>query len=203
MCGEVDLKSKLDNSTYRISGVYGPSTTVNRSNFFSEMVLPKPSASIPWLICSDFNQTLNLSGRSTLRRQQDAIFQQLIQNLGLIDLTLHGRRFTWSNEQDTPTFVRLDRFLVSTAWCQAFPNCIQITLATTSSDHSPILCICSTKFPMPNTFKFEIFWLRIQGFPELVQQTWLQKSIADTPKTLHQKMIKLRKVMRNRNKEGV
>jgi hypothetical protein len=32
--------------------------------------------------------------------------------LGLIDLNLHGKKFTWSNERDNPTLIRLDIFLM-------------------------------------------------------------------------------------------
>ena len=38
------------------------------------------------------------------------------------DLHLHGRCFTWSNERENPTLVRLDRVLVSIDWDEMFPS---------------------------------------------------------------------------------
>jgi hypothetical protein len=36
-------------------------------------------------------------------------FRRLINDLGVKELALHGRKFTWSNRQDPPTLVKLDR----------------------------------------------------------------------------------------------
>jgi hypothetical protein len=35
-------------------------------------------------------------------------FRRLIDDLALKEMPLHGRKFTWSNQQDNPTLVRLD-----------------------------------------------------------------------------------------------
>jgi hypothetical protein len=63
------------------------------------------------------------------------------------------------------------------------------------SDHSPILCTCTTKFSLPNIFKFENFWLKLPDFKELMRQAWLQEAIAGTPKELNHKLTKLHKVI--------
>jgi exonuclease III len=68
---------------------------------------------------------------------------------------MQGRKFTWSNGIDQSTFVRHDRFLISTEWSQSYPVSIQIALTSTVSDHCPVLCTYETKFPLPNTFRFE------------------------------------------------
>lgn len=49
--------------------VYGPSTPTNRQMFFQELIQAKPSDHTPWMICGDFNQTIQLSDRSNTRRQ--------------------------------------------------------------------------------------------------------------------------------------
>jgi exonuclease III len=199
----VDLQSKLDNSVMRVSGVYGPSTPTNRSTFFAELINSKPTQDTPWLVCGDFNQTVNNSDISRQSRQQDVIFQQLVQTLGLIDLRLHGRQFTWSNEREMPTFARLDRFLISNSWSQLFPNCLQTALPINVSDHSLIACTCSTTFPLPNTFRFEIFWLKLPEFKDLVHASWDRTTLVENPYMLQQKMIKLRKSIRQWKKNRV
>jgi hypothetical protein len=50
-------------------------------------------------------------------------FRGFINDLGLKELHLHGRKFNWSNHQDAPTLVKLDRTLCTADWEQLFPNC--------------------------------------------------------------------------------
>jgi hypothetical protein len=173
------------------------------AHFFAELINSKPTQDTPWLVCGDFNQTVNNSDRSRQPRQQDVIFQQLVQTLGLIDLRLHGRQFTWSNEREMPTFARLDRFLISNSWSQLFPNCLQTKLPTTVSDHSPIASTSSTTFRLPNTFRFKIFWLKLPEFKDLVHASWDRTTLAENPYMLQQKMIKLRKSIRQWKKNRV
>jgi hypothetical protein len=40
------------------------------------------------------------------------IFNEAISNAGLVEIPLKGRRFTWSNMQDTPLLQRLDWFFL-------------------------------------------------------------------------------------------
>jgi len=47
-------------------------------------------------------------------------FRRLISDLELRDLPLLGRKYTWSNQQDVPTLVKLDRILCSSDWEQIF-----------------------------------------------------------------------------------
>lgn len=58
----------------------------------------KPVDDTPWIVCGDFNKTIDASDRSNTRRSSDTAFAQLINSLGLLDMRLHGRQYTWSNE---------------------------------------------------------------------------------------------------------
>lgn len=40
-------------------------------------------------------------------------FRRLIDDLALKEVPLHGRKLLWSNRQDSPTLVKLDRVLCS------------------------------------------------------------------------------------------
>lgn len=57
-----------------------------------------------------------------------ARFWRTVAELQLQDLHLHGCSFTWSNERENPTLVKLDRVLVSMDWEEMFPNCHLCTL---------------------------------------------------------------------------
>jgi endonuclease/exonuclease/phosphatase family metal-dependent hydrolase len=66
-------------------------------------------------------------------------FRRLLNELELVEIDLLGRQFTWSNEREAPTLVRLDRVFVTTDWDQLFPDCILQALASSISDHCPLL----------------------------------------------------------------
>jgi hypothetical protein len=61
------------------------------------------------------------------------LFNEAINNLGLVDIPLKGRKFTWSNMQDSPLLQRLDWFFTFLAWSTTFPNTIALPLAMTTS----------------------------------------------------------------------
>jgi hypothetical protein len=50
-------------------------------------------------------------------------FRRLINDLALKEIYLNGRCFTWSNEQNPPTMVLLDRFLCTSDWEEAHGEC--------------------------------------------------------------------------------
>jgi endonuclease/exonuclease/phosphatase family metal-dependent hydrolase len=125
-----------------------------------------------WIL-HDFNATLNIQDRSnrSYPLHHTRAFKALIDSIGVIDLPLYDRNYTWSNGRELSSFVRLDRFLISTTWSTTFPNCVQTIAANTFSDHCPIICECESKFPKPNYFQFENFWLQVDGYNELVETT--------------------------------
>jgi hypothetical protein len=49
-------------------------------------------------------------------------FRRFINDLALKEIPLHGRKHTWSNQQNSPTLVKLDRVLCSVDWEEKFPN---------------------------------------------------------------------------------
>jgi hypothetical protein len=107
-------------------------------------------------------------------------------------LDQHGRNFTWSNERDNPTFVRLDRFLITPACTTRFPNSLQLSLPNPNSDHCPLLCQCSTYYVIPNIFCFENYRLKIKNFKDLVTTQWNNDQTSRNPQQLAQKIKLLR-----------
>jgi len=92
----------------------------------------------------------------------------------LRELDLSGRKFTWANSLDTPTFERLDRVLVSTDWEQKFCLAVVQALTRDISDHTPLLLDCGTSTTQGNQlpFQFEFCWLLTNGFFEQVRDVW-------------------------------
>jgi hypothetical protein len=51
-------------------------------------------------------------------------FRRWINDLALKEIHVHGHKFTWSNGQNNPTLVKLDRALCSIDWEYLFPDAI-------------------------------------------------------------------------------
>lgn len=58
------LKNKEDQQQFYMTGVYGPCTTMLRNEFLDELRDIKPGNNTPWLVCGDFNFTLQASDRN-------------------------------------------------------------------------------------------------------------------------------------------
>ena len=74
-------------------------------------------------------EILEASSLSVSRRMMN-VFRRFISDMELKDLYLHGRSFTWSNEQERATMVKLDRVLCNDAWDARFPGCLLQALSS-------------------------------------------------------------------------
>jgi hypothetical protein len=100
------------------------------------------------------------------------LFNEAISNIGLVEIPLKGRRFTWSNMQDDPLLQRLDWFFSSLAWTVNFPNTLALPLAMTTSDHAPCVIFTETSIPKSEIFRVENSWMDMEGFLPLVELNW-------------------------------
>ena len=99
-------------------------------------------------------------------------FNDIIGHLGLVELPLKGRAFTWSNMQEQPLLEQLDWFFTSVNWTSVYPNTVVLPLAKSSSDHVPCMVNISTVIPKATLFRFESFWVDQPGFLEVVKGSW-------------------------------
>jgi hypothetical protein len=51
-------------------------------------------------------------------------FRRMVNDLDLKEIPLLGRRYTWSNEREAPTLIKLDRVLCTTDWEALYPEVI-------------------------------------------------------------------------------
>lgn len=85
-------------------------------------------------------------------------FRRVVSECNLGDLGFKGSKFTWSNKQDSGSFVkeRLDRALATPEWCGRFPNSLVEVLPVTTSDHKPLWLRFNSSFRLaPKLFRFE------------------------------------------------
>jgi hypothetical protein len=84
-----------------------------------------------------------------------------------------GRKFTWSNELESPTLVRLDRVFTTKEWDQLFSDCV-LSSASTTSDHCPLLLGLHEFTLGKRRFHFDSFWPWLEGFLEEMARSWEQ-----------------------------
>jgi hypothetical protein len=96
---------------------------------------------INWMVMDDFNfyRSLQDRNREGGNMHDIIVFNEMISNLGLQEIPLKGRNFTWSNMQQEPLLEQLDWRFTSVNWISDYPNTLLISLAKTTFDH--ILCM--------------------------------------------------------------
>lgn len=200
-CLSVRLQDRKDTSSLWFTGVYGPSSPRTKVEFLEEIKSHKPQGTTPWILGGEFNITLNIQDRNRPANSADwrntRQFAQLVSDLGLLNLNLQGRTFTWTNERDSPAMARLDRFLISNEWNLKYPNSSQKALLSTSSDHCPLSLTAKTSHMKTNFFRFENIWLKFEDLSQLVTETWQSEPTAHTPDTLQKKLNKLQTKIKN------
>nr|GEW84404.1 RNA-directed DNA polymerase, eukaryota, reverse transcriptase zinc-binding domain protein [Tanacetum cinerariifolium] len=75
---------------------------------------------------------------------------------------------------------KLDRFLVSKSFCDAFPHTTGVILEKGISDHRPILLKEHSVDYGPIPFCFFNSWLELDGFHKLIEDTWKCDGIVET-----------------------
>lgn len=99
-------------------------------------------------------------------------FFDWINSNALLDLHLHGSKYTWSNHQLHPILSRLDRFLISRDWAILYPNATQKVLPKLALDHCPILLDSMKDRWGPTPFRFKLLWLLESDLPNLIRAWW-------------------------------
>ena len=100
------------------------------------------------------------------------IFNEIISNLGLLEIPLKGRKYTWSNMQDDPLLEQIDWVFTSVNWISDYPDTLLLPMARPTSDHIPCKIQIGTNIPKAQTFRFENYWIDHPGFMDLVKSVW-------------------------------
>ncbi|PWA38623.1 RNA-directed DNA polymerase, eukaryota [Artemisia annua] len=133
-CGDnyivVEEKQKNSAEDFYIINVYGPQHQPDQSilwSFLCNFILNHPGK---FILFGDLNEVRNESERfgSIFSSADAAIFNDFIQDTGLIDLPMGGRNFTWMNKVGSK-MSKLDRFLISDDVIQDPPNLQVVAIA--------------------------------------------------------------------------
>ena len=166
------LRNKEDGFQWILVAVYGAAQPAYKDKFLTELVKACSKETLPILIGGDFNiiRRSEEKNNDNFDRHYPFIFNAVIESLDLRELWLSGRQFMWANNLDNPTFKKLDRILVSTDWEHKYPLTTVNALERVLSDHTPIVLNtgAASDTRNQNLFKFELGWLKRDGFVDLV-----------------------------------
>jgi len=126
-------------------------------------------------VCGHFNSVRSAAerkGRPTVFRHSDAeVFNSFIHESLLIDLPICGRLFTWYRG-DGVSMSRIDRFLLSSKWCDTWPHCIQVAYQRGLSDHVPVMLHVDEINWGPQPLRMLKCWADLPGYADFVREKW-------------------------------
>lgn len=195
-----------ESDEWDLTAVYGPQRKQSKLRFIEELKRLNNYAAGPWLIVGDFNLIYRMSDKNNNRVDRELMrkFKQALDHLGLKEIHLNGRKFTWSNGQENPTLTRIDRMFSTLQWDDKFPTCHLQALVSTLSDHCPLMMQGVTEVTAYKGFRFENFWIHMPGFTETVAAAWNKPVQATDPfRKLHIKMCRTGKALKKWQKTKI
>lgn len=135
----VKFFSKHSAESWTLVSVYGPCVDPDRSLFAQWLFDLQIPDNENWILLGDFNFYRSVENRNRAGGDMNdmMIFNNIISNLGLLELPLKGRSYTWSNMQNSPLLEQLDWFFTTVSWTASYPSTLVKPLARSISDHVP------------------------------------------------------------------
>jgi hypothetical protein len=155
----INFSSKHSAESWTLVSIYGPCNDLDRSLFVQWLFDLQIPDNENWILLGDFNFYRSIDNRNMAGGDMNnmIIFNNIINNLGLLELPLKGRSFTWSNMQNCPLLEQLDWFFTSVSWTACYPSTLVKPLARAISDHVPCVLQIKTSIPKSDLFRFENF----------------------------------------------
>jgi hypothetical protein len=118
---------------------------------------------------------LSLEEQRSVRKGSLALdsnqFNLFIEDNGLVDLPLCGRRYKWFKGDGT-SMSRIDRYLLSEESCLCWPNYFQVTLLRGLSDHCPLHLSIDEENWEPRPTRMLKCCQDVPGYHQFVQDKW-------------------------------
>jgi hypothetical protein len=170
----VHFTSTQSSQAWTLVNIYGPCAGDLRDTFTQWMFNLNIPLEEDWLILGDFNfiRSQENRGRPGGNVNDMLLFNDIIRRQNLTELPIKGRRFTWSNMQDSPLLEQLDWFFTSLHWTSSYPSTIVTPQGKPTSDHTPCVVTIQTSIPGCKMFRFENFWVAHPGFLQTVTASW-------------------------------
>ncbi|XP_042942842.1 uncharacterized protein LOC122277024 [Carya illinoinensis] len=125
---------------------------------------------------------------------------------GLIDIGYSGPQYTWSNNRSDMALIRerLDRAMATQEWRLLFPDASLQHLASSASDHHPLLLHTINNQKHASSFKFEEFWIHEPLSHNIIREAWNKAFQGNPAYILCQKIKSTKEALKfwNRNHFG-
>ncbi|WMV07400.1 hypothetical protein MTR67_000785 [Solanum verrucosum] len=131
--------------------------------------------------------------RGQMEIESQVQFSKWINEMELFDPLLFGGSYTWRRGENHMSASRIDRFLFSSQWEELFLQIKQNLLPNVGSDHRPIMLVCGDWKIKKSYFKFEQWWLGVEGFKDKVRVWWASFQVSGTPAFILATKLKLLK----------
>jgi hypothetical protein len=107
-----NFTSTHNSANWTLVSVYGPCQGTDRDNFVDWLYNIQIPPDHNWLILGDFNFIRSPDNRNKPGGDINDmfLFNEVTGHLGLLELQLIGRKYTWSNKQSAPLLEQLDWF---------------------------------------------------------------------------------------------
>lgn len=129
-------------------------------------------------------------------------FNEAINSLGIVEIPLHSRKYTWTIKQHPPLLERLDWFFTSMSQTTAYPITLAHPLTLETSYHWPCFAEIKTEIPKGRVFRFENCWVLQESFMPLVEAcSTSSNDLPDQAKNLIAKFKSLRGALRSWEKQ--
>ncbi|XP_026459803.1 uncharacterized protein LOC113360510 [Papaver somniferum] len=165
------FRFRSDGFKFVMTNAYSPCNHNMRELFWNNLNEIRDWSSEAWCFVGDVNAVRSDGERSKpdgdVRNMK--FLNDFISDQALIDLTLHGRAYTWSNKQNDPLLCRLDRCLLCTAFDSKFRSATQTALVRTISYHNALIIDLSPSIRTQSCFRIENHWLEHPDFVKMVE----------------------------------
>jgi hypothetical protein len=164
----LSFTSSHNNAQLTLVTFYGPCHGMESDNFVSWLYNLQIPIDSNWLLIGDFNFIRSQDNRNIPGGDVNDmfLFNEIIEHLGLLELQLKGRKFTYSHKQNTPLLEQLDWFFTSSNWISVYPNTMVFPAAHSGSDMLLVWCLLTQIFPKQRYFglgiigsKCQVFWI--------------------------------------------
>jgi hypothetical protein len=160
-----------------------PTGRLREKMFIRELKSLRQSAGTQWLLIRDFNLICKAQDKNNGRLNRSLMlrFRKALDHLGVKEINLVGKKFTWSNNQIPPTMTRIDRAFCSPECENWHANPLLQAFSSSTSNHCPLYLVPLVTPKVSPRFRFEPFWVQQDGFLEVVSEAWNK----DTPQTFN------------------
>ncbi|KAK8998720.1 hypothetical protein V6N11_084103 [Hibiscus sabdariffa] len=186
--------SVKDGDEWFCTFIYGPPYIEEKEIFWENLLKIRTQMNCKWCVIGDTNLIWDQDEKSrgtVVNPNHTRLLSEFINRSCLIEMTLKGGSFTWSNQRcdDAAILEKLDRILISGEWSFLFPKAVGLLEAATALDHNPIILLLDDhRKRRRRDFKFESKWLIEEECSSNVNEAWSNTHCASTRPSFDRKI---------------